>query len=122
MFWLEQEAAERAFQDNTIEPFSAAELASIGYVDVPAAERFTFGAKRSSGFPHATCGREAARLSASKDAQLYCRQSSASCAVDQSHGYHCGMSTPEVDKGHVTVLQVQLPQRPGSRAVTILSW
>jgi hypothetical protein len=38
-----QEAAERAFRDNTVQPFSAAELASIGYVDVPAAERFTFG-------------------------------------------------------------------------------
>ena len=26
-----------------MQPFSAAELASIGYVDVPATERFTFG-------------------------------------------------------------------------------
>ena len=45
-----QEAAERAFRDNTVQPFSAAELASIGYVDVPAAERFTFGVPLSDGY------------------------------------------------------------------------
>jgi hypothetical protein len=40
---MTQEAAERAFNDNTVQPFSAAELAATGYVDVPEAERFTFG-------------------------------------------------------------------------------
>jgi hypothetical protein len=43
-----QEATDRAFKDNTVKPFSAPELASVGYVTVPEAERFTFGAQVSS--------------------------------------------------------------------------